>query len=108
MTGYQLYLLLDLIRQISTEIVHILVVLKGEKVLSSLIFQLDLMIILLTFLVQKVASKHLAVRPMGLRLGYTPYYTDRQLDRMETIFARGLQAERAHLDPGRRGAFQVN
>ena len=94
--GPQLVTLVEAIQQLSTEVVMLLANYRFAKFVVALTFGLDLMIILLTILVQRFVSKHLAIRPMGRRMGWTPYYTRRQLHTMERIFRRGLARAQRH------------
>lgn len=93
MTGLELITIISALQQLSTEIVFILINYNFAEFVMAMVFGLDLMIILMTILVQKVVMKHLTIRPMGERLGLTPYYTRYQLSRMEQIFEVGLAAE---------------
>ena len=100
MASQLLLLLIDAIAQLSTEVFFVFSSAYIGKFIASMVFSLDLLIILLTFIVQKLASKHLTIKPMGDRLGYRLYYTRRQLDHLERVFRRGLAHERHHAGAG--------
>lgn len=86
--------LLEAVSQLSVEIMFALLIHRIVKTFGDVVFSLDLMIILLTLLVQRVVAKHLTIRPMGRALGYGLYYSERQIRRIEHVFLRGLEAER--------------
>ena len=96
--------LLEAARQLSTEILFLLVDYSFAQLVVTLVFGLDLMIVLLTILMQKFLAKHLTIRPMGRALGYKLYYTKAELHRIHSIFRRGLEIERAEQASGQHAS----
>ena len=90
----------EAVRQLSTEYLFVVLLYSLGKAGESVVFSLDLIIIALTIFVQKVVSKHLTVRPMAQLLGYSLYYSNRQLRHLERIYRRGLEADRAGRQAG--------
>ena len=95
MTTLQLARVLEAVSQLSVEIMFGFLIHMIAKRFGDIVFSLDLMIILLTLLIQRIFAKHLTIRPMGLKLGYGPYYSERQVQHIEQVFLLGLDAERA-------------
>ena len=91
MSGEALLLLTEAIRQLSTELLFLLVHYHFSKFVVALVFSLDLLIIVLTIIVQRLAARHLTINPMGRRLGYRPYYTKRQLHEIQRVFRQGIR-----------------
>lgn len=87
--------LVHTIRQLSTEVAMLVANYQFAQFVVALTFGLDLLIILLTLLVQRFVSKHLTIRPMGERMGWTPYYTKWQLSEIERVFRKGLSPPKA-------------
>ena len=84
--------LLDAITTLSTQLLFVLLLMVTASRMLSVVFSLDLLIIIATIGVRHYAEKLCLVYPMLRALDLTSPYSKRKVQALERVYERGLEA----------------
>ena len=90
---------LEAVRQLSTEIVFLLIMALMVKFFLAVVFSLDVLAILLAALLRRYAEHHMTMRPMAQRLLMSPPYSRGDRKAVFAVFLRGMEASDIRMPP---------